>query len=61
MTSQKNKIAIIIPYFGQWPEWIDLHFLFLRTKFYLLTGYSLQIVQIPKTHSTNFKFLFFFF
>jgi hypothetical protein len=22
----KNKIAIIIPYFGKWPEWIELYF-----------------------------------
>lgn len=24
--NMKNKIAIIIPYFGRFPEWIDLFF-----------------------------------
>jgi hypothetical protein len=26
LNKKKNKIAILIPYFGKWPEWIDIFF-----------------------------------
>ncbi len=60
MTSQKNKIAIIIPYFGQWPEWIDLHFYSCGQNLFIDWLFFTDC-PIPKTHSTNLSFYSFSF
>lgn len=51
----KNKIAIIIPYFGKWPEWIDLYFYSCAQNksidFHFFTD-----CEIPKFHKGNLYF-----
>ncbi len=51
----KDKIAIIIPYFGKYPEWIDLFFyscgMNKTIDFYFFTD-----CEEPEIHESNLSF-----
>lgn len=49
------KIAIIIPFFGKWPEWIDLYF-FSCSNNSGIDWFFLTDCDIPVVYSTNLHF-----
>lgn len=51
----KYKIAQIIPYFGKWPEWIDLYF-FSCGQNPMIDFIFFTDCPIPKEHSANIIF-----
>jgi hypothetical protein len=50
-----NKIAIIIPYFGKWPEWIDLYFYSCARNQYIDWLFYTDCT-IPVKHNSNLQF-----
>lgn len=50
------KIAIIIPYFGEWPVWIDLYF-FSCSKNEEIDWFFFTDCEIPATYSSNLHFI----
>lgn len=49
------RIAIIIPYFGKWPEWIDLYF-YSCSQNKGIDWYFFTDCVIPSIHSNNLLF-----
>jgi len=56
----KNKIATIIPYFGKWPEWIELYFYSCSKNecidWYFFTDCEGIKTQYPNVHFENMFF-----
>jgi len=50
------KIAIIIPYFGEWPEWIDLYFLSCSEN-PEIDWFFFTDCEIPASFSSNLHFI----
>ncbi len=56
-----HSIAILIPYFGKWPEWIDLYFETLRRNttidFHFFTDCDTSLTGAPNIifHETTFR------
>ncbi|GAT62876.1 DUF6625 family protein [Paludibacter jiangxiensis] len=55
MNKDANHIAIIIPYFGQWPEWIDVYFYSCRNNNHIDWIFFTDCL-IPQTKSSNLFF-----
>lgn len=49
------KIAILIPYFGKWPEWIELYFFSCR-KNESIDWFFFTDCEIPKVYGNNIHF-----
>lgn len=50
------KIAIIIPYFGEWPVWIDLYF-FSCSENQEIDWFFFTDCEIPASYSSNLHFI----
>lgn len=50
-----KRIAVIIPYFGQWPEWIDLYF-YSCSKNIIIDYYFFSDCKIPSRQALNLFF-----
>ena len=54
-----NKIAIIIPYFGKWPEWIDLYFHSCRQNTFIDWFFFTDCDNLVKSENVFFNFISF--
>jgi len=50
-----NRIAILIPYFGKWPEWIDLYF-YSCSQNTIADWYFMTDCVIPEKRYSNLNF-----
>lgn len=50
-----NKIAVLIPYFGKWPEWIDLYF-YSCEKNSFIDWYFFSDCKLPEKSYNNLFF-----
>ncbi|MDP4201288.1 MAG: hypothetical protein Q8861_01215 [Bacteroidota bacterium] len=55
MNNYTNHIAIIIPYFGQWPEWIDIYFYSCQNNSHIDWIFFTDCL-IPQTQNSNLFF-----
>jgi len=56
----RNSIVIFIPYFGKWPEWIDLFFESVRKNptidFLIFTDCDTSVAQLPNVRFREMNF-----
>lgn len=58
--NKNNSIAIIIPYFGEWPEWIDLYF-YSCSKNIMIDWFFITDCSFPGQTAPNLHFNFYTF